>query len=118
MTFGKKLKELRNSRFVTQGKLAADLGVSQSLISSYESDSRTPDIHMLQRISDYFDVSTSMLMGSELNDRDYVEHVANSLHKNPKLGLLFDRTSSLSESDLDTVLSVVKAITKERDQHE
>ena len=47
-----------------------------------------------------------------------MERVADSLHKNPKLGLLFDRSSYLSETDLDAVLSIVNAISKERDRHE
>ena len=119
MTFGNKLRQLRQARPLTQKQFAKDLGVSQSLISSYESDTRTPDIHMLQRISDYFDVSSSVLMGSEgRSDQAYVERVADSLHKNPKLGLLFDRSSYLSETDLDAVLSIVNAISKERDRHE
>ena len=38
-----------------------------------------------------------------------------ALHQNPKLRLLFDKQKTLTDSDLDAVLGVVNAITKERD---
>ena len=118
MTLGEKLRHLRKSRSVSQKKLADALGVSQSTIAQYETDAREPDFKMMERIASYFGVAASSLMPSEdQTDSEFVQQVADSLHRNPKLGLLFDRTRYMSEDDLDAVLTVVKAISKERGDH-
>lgn len=115
MTFGEKLKSLRQSRYLTQQKLADDLGISQSAVGSYETGFREPDFKMIQRIADYFNVPFSSLMPSENTlDDELIQQIADSFHKNPKLGLLFDRTRYLTESDLDAVIAVVNAISKEQ----
>lgn len=49
------------------------------------------------------------------SDRDRVHEISESLQRNPKLGLLFDRSRKMSERDLDAVLGIVDAILKERD---
>lgn len=115
MTFGEKLKNLRISRFMSQQKLADDLGISQSGIASYERGAREPDFATIRRFADYFGVAfTSLMPTDESADSDLVLQVADSLHDNPKLRLLFDRSRYLTESDLDAVLAVVNAISKER----
>ena len=116
MTFGEKLKQLRKARFLSQQKLADDLNISQSAVASYERGAREPDFATIQRIADYFLVPFSSLMPSSGEpDRELVQQIAESLHANPKLGMLFDRSRYLSESDLDAVIAVVNAIQKERD---
>ena len=120
MTFGEKLKQLRTARFLSQQKLADELGVSQSAIAAYERNFREPDFAMIQRIADYFLVPFSSLMPSNGKeyDRDLAVQIAENLHANPKLGLLFDRSRFLSEQDLDAVLAVVNAIQRERNTNE
>lgn len=117
MTFGEKLKHLRASRFLSQQKLADELGISQSTVAAYEVNTREPDFDMLQRIADYFHVPRSSLVPSSDNvDKDLVYQIAESLHTNPKLTLLFDRSRFLSDGDLDAVLAVVNAIQRERSE--
>ena len=38
------------------------------------------------------------------------------MHKNPRLGLLFDKTSKMSEEDVDFMLQMADRILKERDR--
>ena len=115
MTFGEKLKQLRTSRFMSQQKLADELGISQSAVAAYERNFREPDFAMIQKIADYFMVPFSSLMPSDGEpDKELVQQIAESFHANPKLGLLFDRSRYLSESDLDAVIAVVNAIQRER----
>jgi hypothetical protein len=47
-------------------------------------------------------------------DDDYVREVADMLQRDPKIRLLFDRAKFMSQNDLDAVLSIVDAITRER----
>ena len=65
INFGKNLKILRASLGVTQVKLAADLSVSKATIAYYEVNKRQPNLEMLVRIANYFDVSTDYLLDNE-----------------------------------------------------
>lgn len=116
MTFAEQLKQLRTARGYSQRKLSEALGMAQSRIGNYEAGLREPDFETLEKIADFFNVPLSSLIASEYGaDRELVARVADSLHKNPKLGLLFDRTCYMDDTDLDAVLAVVNAITRERD---
>lgn len=57
-----RLKELRQSRGVSQLKLAMDLSMNQNSISRYETGVREADYATLIRIADYFDVSIDYLL--------------------------------------------------------
>ena len=115
MKFSDNLRNLRLQRRMTQMKLAEGLGTSQSAVAAWETGSREPDFKTIQRIADFFNVPMSAILPySNETDESYVNTIAESLHQNPKLGLLFDRTKTMSESDLDAVLAVVNAISRER----
>ena len=115
MNFGQNLRNLRLSRHLTQQKLADDLEISQASITAYECGVREPSFEVVRRFADYFNVAPSVIMPfGEVSNDEYVQRVAESLHQNPKLQMLFDRSKYLSESDLDAVLAVVSAISKER----
>lgn len=116
MRFNDNLRNLRLQRKMTQMKLAESIGTSQSAVAAWENQTREPDFRTIQKLADFFNVPLSALLPSsdELDD-SYVNVVAESLHQNPKLKLLFDRTKNLGESDLDAVLAVVNAISRERD---
>lgn len=63
LLFPKKLAELRKEKGVSQIKAATDLGVDPSTVAKYETGDRLPDLVMLIKIADYFDVSTDYLLG-------------------------------------------------------
>lgn len=63
INFGKKLMELRMAKGITQEQLAADWGISNKTISKWENDVSGPDLAMLVKIADYFDISTDALLG-------------------------------------------------------
>ncbi|WP_242976063.1 helix-turn-helix transcriptional regulator [Desulfosporosinus sp. FKB] len=60
---GKRLLYLRNKIKLTQEELAKILCMSRSTYAQYEVDRRKPDYDTLQRIADYFKVSTDFLLG-------------------------------------------------------
>lgn len=62
MTFGSRLRELRNERNMTQEDLAKILKVSRATVGRYETDERFPDKEILQKLADYFDVSIDYLL--------------------------------------------------------
>lgn len=115
MRFGDNLRNLRIQRKMTQMELSEKLQTSQSSITAWENGTRQPDFSTVARISSFFNVPMSALIPSAENmDETFVGSVAESLHQNPKLRMLFDRSKFLSDSDLDAVLSVVNAISRER----
>ncbi len=60
---GKNIKALRILYGKTQSELAEMLGGKKSLVSNYENGYSTPDIFMLIKIADIFDVSLDELVG-------------------------------------------------------
>lgn len=71
MNFGNNLKDLRETRNITQGQLAEYLQVSRPTIAGYETKSRQPDFEKLEKIANYFHVSIDYLIsGSEAANID------------------------------------------------
>lgn len=62
--FGKKLKELRTGREVTQETLAQHLQISPQAVSKWERGEGYPDIMLLPRIAAFFDVTVDELLGT------------------------------------------------------
>lgn len=62
-TLGPRLKQLRESRGLTQRQLAAELNVSPSTIALYEIGRRKPEPAMLAKIADRFGVPLDYLLG-------------------------------------------------------
>lgn len=60
---GKRLLYLRNKLDLTQEELAKIFCMSRSTYAQYEVGRRKPDYDTLQRIADYFQVSTDFLLG-------------------------------------------------------
>ena len=115
MSFATTFYNLRTARKLSQYEIATMLGTSQASITAWERGVRVPSRKMMNKIAEAFNLPLSSLMSDDqLQSRDQVSILADTLHANPKLGLLFDRTKNLSDKDLDAILGIVAAITKEQ----
>jgi transcriptional regulator with XRE-family HTH domain len=116
MNFGTNLRNMRIKRGLTQQALAKDLNISQGSITAYENGTRIPPLNVIEQIADYFRVPITELLPVEKphENADSVNAIAESLHTNMKLKLLFDRTRYMDDTDLDAVLAVANAISRER----
>ena len=56
------LKIIRKQKKLNQLKVALDLNISREALSHYENGKRSPDIQMLRRLSEYFNVSIDFLV--------------------------------------------------------
>lgn len=56
------LKELRKKRNLNQQRVAVDLDISREALSYYENGKREPDLQMLIKMSEYFNVSIDYLI--------------------------------------------------------
>ena len=63
------LKEIRKQRNVTQQKVALDLAISREALSYYENGRRSPDVDMLVKLDDYFNVTVDFLIFGSGNSR-------------------------------------------------
>ena len=60
--FGKRLRELRIERELTQRQLGEVLNVWNQTVSFWESGSREPDLDTLVKIAHYFEISIDELL--------------------------------------------------------
>lgn len=64
------LKEIRKKKKLNQLKVAYDLSISREAISYYENGKRSPNLEMLVKLSEYFNVSIDYLItGKEFNQK-------------------------------------------------
>ncbi|MCU5201303.1 helix-turn-helix domain-containing protein [Bacillus paranthracis] len=71
---GEKIKELRKNSKITQEQLGNAIGVSKMAISYFEKGKKSPGRESLEKIADYFEVTTDYLLGRsedpELNEEE------------------------------------------------
>lgn len=64
-TFGQRISRLRKEKELTQNDIADKVGVTAQAVSKWENDQATPDIDILVKLSDIFDISLDELLGKE-----------------------------------------------------
>lgn len=96
MSFSKNLVQLRKERGLSQKRVAADLNISQALLSHYEKGIRECGLDFVLRTARYFDVSCDFLLGNILEQA-----------QKPK-----DELRSPEEKNLADTLSIVFGILK------
>ena len=57
MTFGSKLNLMRKKAGLTQEEIAGELGISPQAVSKWENDLSCPDIMLLPRIAQIYNIS-------------------------------------------------------------
>ena len=65
-----RIKQLRQKRGVIQEILAAELGITQQMLSKYERDVTLIKVDILKKIAAYFNVTTDYLLGVSDVKRD------------------------------------------------
>ena len=73
ISFSNKLKELRFKNNITQEQLAAQMGLTKSVVSAYETGARMPSVNALLSISSIFHVSVDFLLDNENKNIDSVD---------------------------------------------
>ena len=61
--FSQTMSELRRKKGASQRTAAADLGISQALLSHYENGAREPGLDFVCRACEYYGVSADYLLG-------------------------------------------------------
>lgn len=80
-TFADTITTLREERNKKRQEVADDLGISRASLEYYEKGKRKPDIEILAKLADYYDVSADYLLGrttAKTTDKD-LQFVCNYL---------------------------------------
>ena len=72
MVIGENIKRLRQEKNLTQKELAKMIGVSVQAVSKWECGG-SPDILLLPRIADLFEISIDQLFGRECTDHEHLD---------------------------------------------
>ncbi|ODJ63024.1 helix-turn-helix domain-containing protein [Brochothrix thermosphacta] len=86
LTFGKKLKKLRQNHELRQSDLANILQTTQSSIGRYERDEGVPDLDTLRILANYFDISLDSLIDREpkSDNRDKANELRETIEESIK----------------------------------
>ncbi|EMG32518.1 helix-turn-helix domain-containing protein [Streptococcus oralis] len=63
--FGKRLREVRKSKKLTQQQIADEIGVNRGSYSNWEKGKREPSFENLVKLADLLDVSLDWLFGRD-----------------------------------------------------
>ena len=114
---GERLKQLRKNKKITQSELGEKINVTKVSISGYESGNRTPDTDTLQKIADFFEVSTDYLLGrtdslvhtQQDNEADFQTFI-----NDPDLGVWYKELPKSSEEELRKLRTIWEMIKSEQ----
>lgn len=106
-----KLKELRESRHLTQTGMGARIGVTQQNISRYENDVSTMPVEMLLEAADFFNVTTDYILGRSEVKRNLQEQMQVSQAIEEYFDLV-EMYQDLDERDREVVRSTILTMIK------
>jgi len=69
--FPRTLSLLRKEKHISQRQAAAELGVSQAVLSHYENGVREPGLEFVAKAADFYRVTTDFLLGRTMSREDY-----------------------------------------------
>jgi len=61
--FAGNMSKLRREKGLSQRQAASELGISQALLSHYETDAREPKLDFVVRVCDFYGVTTDFILG-------------------------------------------------------
>ena len=107
VNFGQKLKELRAEKNISSEQLAKLVGLSKSIIWSYELNKKEPSNAHLINIADYFEVTVDYLLNRE-NKKLYI-NLQNPIDDIIKRYIITIDNVQLSKDELLESIAYIKA---------
>lgn len=101
-TFGKRLREIRMERKLTQSEFAKFLGTSKQILSRYELEQRSPKIDQVKKYAEKLKVSVDYLLGDTESEADYNAFISENKEK-PFYKIFMDVTMEMGLNIPDTV---------------
>ena len=112
---GERLRNLRKERGITQKELAEKLSMDTSIVCKYESGAAVPSYEALEKIADFFEVSTDYLFGREANhlidtEDENTEKFLEMMRTRPEFKILFDISKDATEHEIRQIIAIHKAM--------
>jgi transcriptional regulator with XRE-family HTH domain len=116
-----KLKEIRESKGITQRRAALALNLSPTVYNRYEDGLREPSNALLLIIADYFGVTVDELLGHTSTEMatatdDEAMAIRDRLRRDPSYRLLFDAADNAKPGHLRAAAAMLKALDPEEEQ--
>lgn len=108
MSFGRNLERIRKGKKISQAKLGEMLGLTQQMVSSYEKDLSSPNVDVLIKIADYFNVSIDSL----------VEHVVKKPDGDNAEARFMRYFENLNETDRERCITIVQTLLEDREMNQ
>ena len=112
-----RIKTLREKRGIIQEILAAELGITQQMLSKYEKDVTVIKVDILKKLAEYFNVTTDYLLGMSDVKRD----LTGQIKLNETLDEYYDMIEvykKLDQYDQELVWSLLQIVRKKRREKE
>lgn len=112
-----RIKQLREKRGLIQEILAAELGITQQMLSKYEKDVILIKVDILKKIAAYFNVTTDYLLGVSDVKRD----LQRQMKMNETLDEFYDLVEvykELDSYDKEMIWSIIQTIKKTSEKRE
>lgn len=110
-----RIQQLRQKRGVIQEILAAELGITQQMLSKYERDITLIKVDILKKIAAYFNVTTDYLLGVSDVKRD----IKGQMKVNETLDAYYDLVEvykGLDPYDQEMIWSIIQTVKKTSDK--
>jgi transcriptional regulator with XRE-family HTH domain len=103
-TFGKRLRDCRKEKGLSQNEVAKLLNTNHSVIGKYERDDVNPSIDAVKRLAELLDTTVSYLVG---------EANTNGLFKNADMLRRLKDINELPDQDREAILYNVDALLRD-----
>jgi len=109
-SFSEKLSGLRREKGLSQRRAAADLGISQALLSHYENGAREPKLEFVVKACDYYCVPADYILGRSTERRSMASQLARAT------GDILDSLETINSAEADLIgkLKDIAATEKKR----
>ena len=115
-----RIKSLREKRGLIQELLAAELGITQQMLSKYERDISIIKVDVLKRLAGYFNVTTDYLLGLSDVKRDLTGQIRinETIDEYYDLIEVYKRLDKYDQEMIWTMIQVTRKIAEKRKREE
>ena len=115
-----RIKSLREKRGLIQELLAAELGITQQMLSRYERDTSIIKVDVLKRLAGYFNVTTDYLLGLSDVKRDLTRQIRinETIDEYYDLIEVYKKLDKYDQEMIWTMIQTVRKIDEKRKREE
>ena len=115
-----RIKSLREKRGLIQELVAAELGITQQMLSKYERDISIIKVDVLKRLAGYFNVTTDYLLGLSDVKRDLTGQIRinETIDEYYDLIEVYKKLDKYDQEMIWTMIQAVRKIAEKRKREE